>query len=118
MLNFLKDVYLEVNGCDIQKVKQERMQKEEKKRADKIVLSKGSKHVIRGFGILYIVIGLISLTTYFNNKEWLEVVEYGFMLLFDILIIIFISLKKKETEVAGIICSGVFIILNMILPLL
>lgn len=107
MLNLFKDMYFEARGYDLNAMKQER-----------IVLSKLTKHIIRGAGVLFLIIGAISVSTFYDNKDWLNMAKYIFMIALGITSMILISIKRKDTEVAGIISSAVFVILNMILPMM
>lgn len=118
MFNLFKDMYFEAQGYDLNAMKQERLEKEQEKKKETLVLNKVAKHIIRGAGILFLLIGTISVSTYFENGEWLNIAKYIFMITLDITAMVLVSIKKKDTEVAGIICSAVFVILNMILPMM
>lgn len=118
MFNLFKDMYFEARGYDLNVMKKERIVREEEKRKEQVILSKMAKHIIRCAGSLFLLVGAIILSTYFENRDWLNVVKYIFMIALDIASMILISIKRKDTEVAGIICSAVFVILNMILPMM
>lgn len=116
MFNLFKEMYFEVQGYDIETMKKERIEMQEEKKKEQVILSKMVKHIIRCAGVLFLLLGTIIISTYFENRDWINVIKYIFMIVLDIASMILVTINKKNTEIAGIICSAIFVILNMILP--
>lgn len=117
MFNIFKDMYFEASGFDLHKMKQEKIKNEQDKFHDVIYLKKSTKWIIVLGGLLYFVIGAICISDNLNNNNLISVFTYFACIMIDVLSLIFINIKSKETEILGIIGVVIFIIINMFLPM-
>lgn len=113
-----RDMYFEGAGFDVNQMKLERKEKEENNRKEIIIFSNKSKYIISSFGVLFFMVAILCISTGITNKDYIEIIKYSFMLLLDITGIIFINIKSKRTELIGLIIVIVFILLNLIIPII
>lgn len=116
--NVLKEMYLECSGYDLKKIKTEKKEKEEMKKKDKIIFTNRSKHIIRTFGILYFSVAAICISSGITDSNFIEVIKYSFMLLLDIVGMIFISIKNKSSEIMGLCIIMIFVLINFMIPII
>lgn len=111
MFNFMKDIYLEMNGIDPEAARKEKL---EEKTIDKIIFSFRSKVVVWIMGIIYLIITVPIIIFTIKTGINISVFKYILLMFMDILILTCISIKKKVTEfisLAAIIC---FVIINFL----
>lgn len=116
--NFFNDLYFESAGYDVNAMKEERKNKIAEEKKDVILLSKKSKHIIRGLGIIYLGVSMLCISSSLNDKNFLEVFGYILLLVMDIAGIICVSIKNKKTEIISLFLVGTFIILNFLFPII
>lgn len=118
MFNLYKDIYFQLKGYDMEAVKKEQIEKEKKKRENRIILSLSTKIVIDFAGILYLIIGWICMSESYKSQNYISFSAYIFMLILDLITITLINIKLKKTEIIGIVCVIIFIIFNMVVPII
>ena len=111
MFNFMKDIYLEMNGIDPEAARKEKL---EEKTIDKIIFSFRSKVVVWIMGIIYLIITVPIIIFTIKTGINISIFKYILLMVMDILILTCISIKKKVTEsisLAAIIC---FVLINFL----
>lgn len=116
--DMFKDMYLEAAGYDVKKMKEEKRKIEEMKKQEIIIFSNKSKHIIRGIGILFIFIAILCISSFLQNKNYIEIFKYSFMIFLDIVGMICISKRNKKSEIIGLCIIIVFVILNFVVPVI
>lgn len=111
MLDFIRDIVLEVRGIDSDKWHRERLEKEEAKKANVYLLSKKTKIIIFVFGIVYLLIEVINMIAFLESNGSLGLRAKGIILsVIDIIVLICLAQKSKKAEIAAIVLSIIFII--------
>lgn len=108
MLDFFKDMYLEVNGFDMEEVAKEKKEKAEKEKAETIILKKNTKNILFISCLIVFGITLVYSASMFWQNDILGIIISIVMALLEIATAICLKIKKKKTEIAGII--GVILI--------
>lgn len=111
MFDFFKDVYAEMNGLDYDIIKKEKQLKKEQK-ADGKIINTSTKIIIYVMGILYLIVGSVSISLSLRSGFNLIIFKYILLIILDIVAIILISIKNKNTQLIGLICIGLFMIIN------
>lgn len=111
MFNFMKDIYLEMNGIDPEAARKE---KSEEKTIDKVIFSFRSKVVIWIMGIIYLIITVPIIIFMIKTGINISIFKYILLMVMDILILICISIKKKTSEVIALATIICFVIINFV----
>lgn len=113
MFEFFKYVGDEMRGVD----HAEKVKKEQEARRDdrKVILSKGVRTAIYIFGLLYLVIALLSVSLLKKNHAGLDsYFMYPILSAVDLTVLIGVTLRTKKSEIAAIIGIIVFVALLFI----
>lgn len=112
MLDFLRDVILEVRGINSEKWHKEKLEKDISKKENIYLLSKKTKIIIFVFGIIYLLAEVINIVVFWENNGMINIRAKGIILsIIDIIVLVCLLLKNKTTEIIAIIFSIIFIIL-------
>lgn len=109
MLDFFRDVVLDISGIDSEKIKENRVNKRAEKK--KHILSGSTKGVIYFLGILYLFMGGLSVWYTRGNENIFAKLKFFLLTIIDIAALIFISADKKKTEIIGLILFAIFVII-------
>lgn len=112
MLDFLRDVILEVKGINSEKWHKEKLKKDISKKENIYLLSKKTKIIIFVFGIIYLLAEVINIVVFWENNGMINIRAKGIILsIIDIIVLVCLLLKNKTAEIIAIILSIIFIIL-------
>lgn len=112
MLDFLRDVILEVKGINSEKWHKEKLEKDISKKENIYLLSKKTKIIIFVFGIIYLLAEVINIVVFWENNGMINIRAKGIILsIIDIIVLVCLLLKNKTAEIIAIILSIIFIIL-------
>ena len=84
----------------------------EKGNKNKIIFSNFTKIIVWFFGILYLLVAVLGISISLSLHNYLSIIKYCLLILFDILSLVMISIKRKETEIVAIFTIIIFILLN------
>jgi len=125
MFEFFRDMAIDIMGGDSEEEARKRKEKREEEKANRIFLSKSTKRIAYVFGILYIVMGGISLFTSASltgNLQIVPTVKFAILTLIDIAAMVCLAMMTKKTEIAAIILAVVFMaamyVTTLVTPLL
>lgn len=116
MLDFFKDLYLEANGFDMERVRE--IKKERREKNKKGLLDVSTRRVFLIFFSVFIVAQGLSLYYNIGTDNIISLIENIVFLICSIVVVISFLLKKKESDLVGIGAVVVIIILAFITPLL
>ena len=112
MLDFLRDVILEVKGINSEKWHKEKLEKDISKKENIYLLSKKTKIIIFVFGIIYLLEEVINIVIFWENNGMINIRAKGIILsIIDIIVLVCLIQKNKTAEIIAIIFSIIFIIL-------
>lgn len=132
MFDWFRDMALEITGNNSYEEELKRKAKHEQERGDKIVFSKSTKCIIYIFGILYLIMGGISLYMSIQIESnmrnsmagigaW-KYIKYIVLSAIDIAAMICISMKTRKKEIAALVLVIVFVVFmyisSIIIPFL
>lgn len=106
MLDFFKDMYLEVNGIEPKEVKK-------KEKDEKIIFNFKTKIGIWFMGIIYMIIGISSIALIIRTQISINIIKYIMLIIVDLIILICISIKRKNTETIALVGIIIFIVINL-----
>ena len=110
MLDFIKDIVLETQGIDTEKVHKEKIKKEEEKRSKYYLLSNRTKIIIFIFGIIYLSMEMMNIIISWEKNGMIFIRAKGIILSFiDIAVLVLLTQKNKKAEILAIILSVIFI---------
>lgn len=110
MLDFIKDIVLEAQGIDIEKVHKEKIKKEEEKRSKYYLLSNRTKIIIFIFGIIYLSMEMMNIIISWETNGMIFIRAKGIILsVIDIAVLVLLTQKNKKAEILAIILSVIFI---------
>lgn len=114
MFDFLKDLYLERSGLDLEKVNEERKRIEEEKKKNRYIFSSGVKKMIIIFGLFYLIISFYGIYTLIKSGN-INLIFYKFIVLsiIDICGIINLYVNRKKNEILALICVILFFVINI-----
>jgi len=125
MFEFFRDVAIDLMGGDSEEEARKRKEKKEQEKANRIFLSRSTKRVAYVFGILYLLMGGISLfasTLLTGTMQIVPTVKFAILSLLDISAMVCLSMRTKKTEIAAIILAVAFMaamyVTTLITPLL
>lgn len=110
MFDFFKDAYAELNGLDVDKMKEER----KNKRKQSQIFSRRTKIIIVVVGVLYLVMAWMNISMILKSGFSPLILKYVLLSILDILIIITMLIKNKETKIASIVGIALFVIINFL----
>ena len=109
MLDFLRDVILEVKGINSEKWHKEKLEKDISKKENIYLLSKKTKIIIF---VIYLLAEVINIVVFWENNGMINIRAKGIILsIIDIIVLVCLLLKNKTAEIIAIILSIIFIIL-------
>lgn len=112
MFDFFKDVIDEANGIDVEQ--RDRLRKAQKmdEKAERVFLPKGAKSMMYFFGVLYILLTILIVVVNISSHVGLSgCIKQILLSILNIASLILISVKKKQTEICGVACFALFVIL-------
>lgn len=125
MFEFFRDVAIDLMGGDGEEKARKRREKREQEKANRIYLSKSTKRIVYIFGILYLLMGGISLfasASLTGKMQIVPTVKFAILSLLDISAMVCLTMRAKKTEIAAIILAVVFVaamyVTTLITPLL
>ena len=116
MFDFMKDLYLEACGLDLEQVKKERKEKLEIEKAETVIISKKTKKSIIYIGIVFLLIHLMSLALAFAANDLTSIIKSAIMIFLTLITIICFLIKSKSAEFLGILFSVIIVILSFVIP--
>lgn len=118
MFNYWRELGWELHGYDVEKMKNEKKQKKIEEEQNIIFLNRTTKIVINILSVIYLPICWLSLDGYYHTQNYIGFFLYILMAFLDIGIIVLSNIKKRQTELIAIVGILIFILLNMLLPIL
>lgn len=118
MFDFFKDMYLAASGLDMEKVREERKEKIELEKNEKIILSKQTKKYMVVFGVVFILIHVLSACAAFMMNDIIALVKSVIMVILALLSIICFLQKTKKAEIGGIVFLILIVLLTFAIPAL
>ena len=125
MFDFFRDMAIDLAGGNSEEVARKRKERREEEKANRIFLSRSTKRIIYAFGILYIVMGGISLfasASLTGNLQIVPFLKFAILSLIDIAAMVCLTMKTKKTEIAAIILAVAFVaamyVTTLVTPLL
>lgn len=114
MLDFLRDTYLELSGIDSSLAEKERKEKAKlkKEKEKKIIIPKYAKKIISIFIVLYLISCLGTFQIILKSENIMLIIRSAVQILDAILVIVFINIKNKKTELIGIGLIVLFFVLQ------
>lgn len=109
MLDFFRDIALEIVGIDSEKVRQDSRNKKENRK--KYIFSNGAKTTIYLMGITYLITGGLSVWSVRGKGQIPDMVKFVFLFVIDIAALICLSVKNKKAEIISLILIVIFIII-------
>lgn len=110
MFEFFKYAADEMRGIDHdEKVKKAQEARQDEK---KVILSKGVRTAIYVFGLLYLVIAILSVSLLKRNHAGFDsFFMYLILTAIDLAVLVCVTLRTKKTEIAAIAGIVVFVVL-------
>lgn len=125
MFDFFRDMAIDLAGGNSEEVARKRKEKREEEKANRIFLSRSTKRIIYAFGILYIVMGGISLfasASLTGNLQIVPFLKFAILSLIDVAAMVCLTMKTKKTEIAAIVLAVAFVaamyVTTLVTPLL
>ena len=125
MFDFFRDMAIDLAGGNSEEVARKRKEKREEEKANRIFLSRSTKRIIYAFGILYIVMGGISLfasVSLTGNLQIVPFLKFAILSLIDVAAMVCLTMKTKKTEIAAIVLAVAFVaamyVTTLVTPLL
>ena len=125
MFDFFRDMAIDLAGGNSEEVARKRKEKREEEKANRIFLSRSAKRIIYAFGILYIVMGGISLfasASLTGNLQIVPFLKFAILSLIDVAAMVCLTMKTKKTEIAAIVLAVAFVaamyVTTLVTPLL
>lgn len=125
MFDFFRDMAIDLAGGNSEEVARKRKEKREEEKANRIFLSRSIKRIIYAFGILYIVMGGISLfasASLTGNLQIVPFLKFAILSLIDVAAMVCLTMKTKKTEIAAIVLAVAFVaamyVTTLVTPLL
>lgn len=125
MFDFFRDMAIDLAGGNSEEVARKRKERREEEKANRIFLSRSTKRIIYAFGILYIVMGGISLfasASLTGNLQIVPFLKFAILSLIDVAAMVCLTMKTKKTEIAAIILAVAFVaamyVTTLVTPLL
>lgn len=116
MFDFMKDLYFEVNGYDMDMIRKEREQQIEKEKKETIIFKKQTKKILLVFGILFLIISLGAFYISMQQSEIYGIIKNAFLIILDIFTIICMLIRKKCTEMASLVGMLIIVFITFVLP--
>lgn len=108
MFDFFKDAYAEINGLDVDRMKDER--KNIRKQCQ--LFNRKTKIIISIVGVLYLVIASTNILMLLKNGFSPLILKYVLLSILDISIIVTMLIKNRKTEIVSIVGIVLFVIIN------
>lgn len=118
MFDFIKDLYFEMNGFDMEMIKEEKRKKLEREKAETIIFKKNTKIFLLISGSLFLIISVVALIISVQQINIGGIIKNIFIIVLDIATIICMMIKKKQTEVASLVGIILILITTFVLPML
>ena len=111
MFDFFRDIALEASGIDSEAAEKERMKKKKIKRDNRFIFSKSVKIIVFIFGILYLILGAMSMATIGQQTNVVfKIVKFVFLSAVDISALVCLLTRKKKAEIAALVLVIIFMI--------
>lgn len=117
MLDFLKDLYLQASGLDMELIEKERREKIEIEKSKTILIKPKSKKYLVMAGIIFIIIHVFSIIIAEVFHDVTSVIKSSVMIGLAVLILLCSFIKKKSAEILCIVLCDVVILLSVIIPI-
>lgn len=117
MFDFFEDLYFELNGYDMEKIRQQKLEKLEKEKRETILMTKQTKRIIGIFFLINLLVCVISLIVAIKLYDVGGIVKNILILITTIVTILSLLFKGKSAEVTAIIFMVLTIILTFAIPL-
>lgn len=118
MFDFFEDLYFELNGYDMEKIRQQKKEKLEREKGEIILISKQTKRIIAIFFLLNLLVCVISLIVAIKMYDIGGIIKNVLILITTIITIMALLFKGKSAEVTAIVFMVITIILTFAVPLL
>lgn len=109
MLDFFRDIALEIVGIDSERIRQNYKNKKENSKG--YVFSNGTKKIIYLMGIIYLIIGGLSVWSVRFSGQIQSIVKFAFLSVIDVAVLICLSVKSKKAEIISLILIVFFIVI-------
>lgn len=116
MFEFFEDLYFELNGYDMEKIRQQKREKIEKERGETVIMKKQTKRIIAIFFLLNLLVCVISLIIAIKMYDVGGIVKNILILITTIITILSLLFKGKSAEITAIIFMAITIILTFAIP--
>ena len=117
MFDFMKDLYFEMNGFDMEMIKEEKRKKLEREKAETIIFKKKTKIIIMITGFLFLAISIAALIISVQQTNISGIIKNIINIFLDVVTVVCLMIKKKQTEVASLFLIALIIIITFVLPI-
>lgn len=94
MFDFFKDAYAELNGLDMDKVREEK----KKNRKKEGLFSKPVRRVITVVGILYLILAGLNIYNIVLAGFEFRIIKYFYLIIIDLFVLVTIQIRNKDAE--------------------
>lgn len=112
MFDWFREVGEELRGIDSAAAKKERMEKQEQKKIDRFIFSRGAKALIIVLGLLYIIMTICTIGVVKNMAENAVafIVKSILMSIIAIVVIFALLVGKKKGEIVALVGTFIFVV--------
>lgn len=114
MFDFMKDIYLEMNGLDVAKAREERKVKLEKEKSETVIFNKKTKRFLLIAGVFFLLLSGGGLALSINRADVFGIVKNALLLVAVAVTMVCLIIKKRETEIASIVGMALIILITFI----
>lgn len=117
MFDFFKDLYLEMNDFDMEKVREERQLKIEEEKAETIIFKKKTKLWLLGVGAFFILFSVVGILISIEKNNIGGIIKSATILTIDLITMVCMMIKTKQTEVASLIGMAIMMIIIFVVQI-
>ncbi len=118
MFDFFKDLYFELNGYNMEKIREQKKEKLEQEKRGTILLKKTTKKIILIFFLLNLPVCVISLIVAIKIFDTAGIIKNIIILISTIITIFALLFKGKGAEVTAILFMILTILLTFMIPII
>lgn len=114
MLDFFRDIALEIGGIDSKSAKEQREEKRENKKKNRFIFSKSAKVFCFFFGIVYLFIAGLNIVQMkqTGSADLLEILRLVVLTALDIGTMVCLAIGKKKAEIVALILVVLFLVVQ------
>lgn len=117
VFDFFKDLYFEMNDYDMEMIRKEKEEKIKKEKEETIIFSRKTKAAIFVTGSLLMLISMFALIISVQKNDVGGIIKTIFNIILDAVTIVCIMIKKRQTEIIGLVGIVFILIITFALPM-